>query len=320
MPDRILVLAPLPAESLAATFPDAEVVAATTPEEASELAAGASAVLADFSGRLRVTAALAERLAETCRLVQVPAAGTDSVDLDACAALGIPVASCAGLNTIGVAEWAVWATIDALRQLSWADRALRAGRWEQLGHARYELAGKTVGIVGLGDIGRATAERLGAFGVDLRYWSRRRRDADEEQALGASWSELDDLIAATDVLVLTVALTPQTRGLLSEARIATMRPEAVVVNAARGEVADEDALAVALAEGRLHAVATDVFSTEPAGPDHPLVAAERTTVTPHLGGATAESVGRIFGRSLANVSAALSGGDVEGLLGIADGS
>lgn len=314
MSDRILVLAPLPAEALSGSFPDAEVVVAGDQEEAVALASGATVVVADFSTRLRVTADVAAALAPTCRLVQVPAAGVDSVDVEACHEHGIPVASCAGLNTVGVAEWAVWAAIDGLRQLTWADRALRDGRWEQLGHARFELQGRTVGIVGMGDIGRATAQRLGAFGVDLRYWTRTRRSADEEAELGITWSELDDLVATADVLILAVALSDATRNLLSAERIATMKGDAVVVNAARGEVTDEAALAVALAEGRLHAVVTDVYSKEPAGPDHPLVASERATVTPHLGGATAESVGRIFGRALANVGAALRGETIEGLL------
>jgi phosphoglycerate dehydrogenase-like enzyme len=311
---RIAMLAPLPPQVVTSRVPDADVATASTQQEALAAAAGADVCIADWRGEVVVDAAVAAALAPTCRLVQVPAAGLNGVDLDACAANGVPVASCAGLNTAAVAEWAVWASIDALRLLSWSDRALREGRWEMFGHSRYELAGKVVGIVGLGDIGTATARRLAGFEVDLAYWSRRRRDEATEADLGVRWLELDDLVATADVLVLAVALTPETQGLLSAERIGRMKPSAVVVNAARGEVTDEAALAAAVAEGRLHGAATDVFATEPPPPGHPMVATDRTVVTPHIAGTSAESVGRIVLRVLDNVEAALEGRTPAGLV------
>jgi phosphoglycerate dehydrogenase-like enzyme len=314
--DRIALLAPLPAQAVTGALPDAdvEVVGIRPGDDAAALARGARIAIADWSANVRIAGDVVAALAPTCELVQVPAAGLDSVDIDACRAAGIPVASCAGLNTVGVAEWCVWAAIDALRKLTWSDRALRDGRWEQLGHARYELAGKTVGLVGLGDVGTAVAERLRAFGVDLVYWTRRRRSADEEGRLGVRWAELDELVAGVDVLVLAVALTDDTRHLLDADRLGRMQPSAVVVNAARGQVTDEAALAAALREGRLHGAAVDAFSTEPAPADHPLLTAELAVLTPHVAGATAEAVGRIFGRVFANVTAVLEGRRPEGLV------
>lgn len=316
MTDRIALFAPLPAEAITHRYPDGglEVVTVQPDDDAAALARGATIAIADFSARLRITRDVVTALAPTCRLVQVPAAGLDSVDVDACHDLGVPLASCAGLNSVGVAEWAVWAAMDAMRKLTWSDRALREGRWEQLGHARYELAGKTVGIVGMGDIGRATAERFRAFGVDLLYWTRHRRPPEVEQALGVRWSELDELVAASDVVVLAVALTDDTRHLFDAPRLARMKPTAVLVNAARGEVTDEAALADALRTGALHGAAVDAYSTEPPPADHPLLAAEMAVLTPHLAGATAESVGRIFERVFANVTAVLAGGEPEGLV------
>ncbi len=311
-PVPVALLAPLPAELLTAQV---EGITVRTAEEHGRAAAeGAAIVVAGWSPAVKVDAAMVEVLAPTCRLVQVPAAGTDSVDVQACRDAGIPVASCAGLNSVAVAEWCVWAILDALRQFSAAAGNLRAGTWEQLGRARYELQGRTVGIVGLGAIGIEVVQRLQPFGVDLRYTSGRRRDAETEARLGVRWQELDDLVADVDVLLLACALTDDTRGLLSRDRIARMRPTAVVVNAARGEVTDETALAAALVEGRLHGAAIDAFSTEPLPDDHPLLAASTAALTPHVAGASAESVIAILGRVVANVRAVVDGDDVVGIL------
>lgn len=311
---RIAVFAPMPADVVRERFPDVDVVVVGPDDDGPTLAAGATVAIADWIDRSRIDAAVVDALAPTCRLVQVPAAGVDSVDVDACARAGIPVASCAGLNATAVAEWCVWGAIDALRRLSWSDRRLREGAWEQFGHARFELAGRTVGIVGFGAIGRACAERFRGFEVDLRYWSRTRRPAEVEREVGATYSDLDDLIAAADVLVLAVALTADTNGLLSAARVTRLKPTAVVVNAARGGIVDEAALAAALADGRIHGAAIDVFTAEPAPPDHPLVGIERAVITPHVAGASAEAVGRIVERTFANVRTVLDGGAPLGVL------
>lgn len=311
---RLALLAPLPPETVTSNFPDIEVVTATDQTTAVEAARGAQLCVADWRGEVVVDEEVAAALAGTCRLVQVPAAGLNGIDLEACRRHDLRVASCGGLNTVAVAEWCIWAIIDALRGLTWSDRAMREGRWEMFGHARYELAGKVVGIVGLGDVGNAAAQRLRSFGVDLRYWSRRRRDADEEDRLGVAWSELDDLVVAVDVLLLAVALTPDTRHLLDAARLARMKPTAVVVNAARGEVWDEPAVATALRDGQLQGAATDVFSAEPPPDGHPLLELRTAVLTPHVAGTTAESVGRIIGRVFENIQAVLDDREPEGLV------
>ncbi len=314
MPLSLTLLAPFPPTVFADRFPEVEVAVAHDGVEAVRAASGATVCVADYRGVVKVDEAVAAALAPTCRLVQVPAAGLDGVDLDACRRHGIPVAGCAGLNAASVAEWCVYGIIDALRTLSASGRALRDGRWEQLDRARFELAGRRVGIVGLGAIGTAVAERLQPFGVDLRYWTRHRRSPEEETRLSVTWSALDDLVADVNVLVLAVALADATRGLLSADRIATMREQAVVVNAARGEIVDEVALAAALAEGRLHGAALDTFVEEPLPADHPLLDVETASLTPHVGGATVEAVTRILGRVMDNVDAALHGREPAGLV------
>jgi phosphoglycerate dehydrogenase-like enzyme len=321
---RIALLAPLPAEVVGVRFPAVEVVtpdpALPSPQAEVEACRGATVVIGDWSGRRRVTSAVAAVLDERCRLVQVPATGLDGIDLDALRAREVPVASCAGLNTVAVAEWCVWAVLDALRGLSAADRAVRAGGWPQLGEVRHELAGRTVGIVGLGAIGSAVAERLRPFGVDVRYVSRTPRSPELERELAVTRSTLEDLLPAAQVLVLACALTPQTRHLLDADAIARLPGDAVVVNAARGEVADEAALAAAVTQGRIHAVATDVYSVEPAPRDHPLRGHDRVTTTPHLAGASTGAAARIITRVFDNVGAVLAGEAPVGLVSTPTGA
>lgn len=309
-----LLLAPLPPEALTGAVPDLEVRVPADQADAVAQAAGAVVCVASWQGDgLLVDADVAAALAPTCRLVQVPAAGLDGIDVAACRQHDIPVSSAVGLNDVAVAEWVVWAVLDGLRGLSAAHAALQDGDWQMFGRARHELAGRRVGVVGLGAVGRAVLPRLAPFGVDLAYWTRTRDEAFEAEH-DVAYRDLDDLVAASDVLVLAIASTPQTRGLLSADRLAALPRDAVVVNAARGDVWDEQAVADAVAGGSLLAAVTDVFSAEPPPPGHPLLGAERVTTTPHVAGPTAEVVGRIMQRVHANVAAALAQEPFEGLL------
>lgn len=311
---RVVILAPVPAEVMESQLGGHEVVAVDRDGDPAAACRGADVCVADWTSHHRVAGPVIDALRATCRLVQVPAAGVDSVDVDGCAEAGIPVASCAGANAVAAGEWCVWAALSALRGLVTSERKLRTGEWEQLGRARYELAGKVVGIIGMGDVGVEAARRFASFGVDLRYWTRHRRSADREEELGLTWAELDDLVAAADVVVIAVALTEDTRALIDAGRLSHMKPTAVVVNAARGAVTDEAALAGALREARLHGAAVDVYTAEPPPPDHPLLDVETAVTTPHLAGTTAESVGRILTRSIENVRRALEGGEITGLV------
>lgn len=313
MAGHVLLLAPLPPEAISAQVDGIEVHAATTHEEALDAAAGAAVCIASWDGNgVVVDAELAAALAPTCRLVQAPSAGLDGLDLEAVRAHGIPVASAAGLNAVAVAEWVVWATIDALRGLSDAHAALQQGEWQMFGRMRRELRGRRVGIVGMGGIARALLPRLAPFEVELRYWSRTRHD--DVEADGVAHVQLDELVATSEVLVLAIALAPTTRGLLSADLLATLPEHAVVVNAARGEVWDETSVAAAVADGALLGAATDVFSTEPAGTDHPLVGVPGVVTTPHIAGPTAEVVGAIMQRVLGNVRAVYAGTELDGLV------
>jgi phosphoglycerate dehydrogenase-like enzyme len=275
---------------------------------------GADVVLGDWSSTLRLGAEEARR-ARGIGYIQMPGAGTDSIDLAAWAAAGVPVATTAGANAIGVAEWCVSSALAVLRSLIWADAEVRAGRWPQLeasDRGCRELSGRRVGIVGFGDIGTRCATRFAAFDCEVSYWSRRRRPPEQEH--GATWCDLDDLIRRSDVLVLVVPLTDETRGMLDAARLATMPRGAIVVNAGRGGLVDEAAILDALENGTLGGAALDVFSGEPLAPGSPLRGSDRVLLSPHIAGATAESRMRIFSMIAGNLTRSMRGEPLQGVV------
>jgi phosphoglycerate dehydrogenase-like enzyme len=233
--------------------------------------------------------------------VQQPSVGVDPVDVGAFAAAGVPVSNTAGANTTTVVEWCVAAVLALLRQVVEGDAAVRRGEWPQTSLGGRELAGRRVGIVGMGSIGRQAATTFAALGCPVRYWSRRPKpDAP------AAYAELDDLVATSDVLLLVVALAPETRGLLDARRLALMPPGALLVNAARGAVVDEDALAAALRTGTPASAALDVFTTEPLPADSPFRSLP-VLLSPHAAGSTDQASLNIVRASAANLRRALDG-------------
>jgi phosphoglycerate dehydrogenase-like enzyme len=214
------------------------------------------------------------------RLIQQPAAGTDGIDRAAAAARGIPICNAPATNHVAVAEHALFLLLALARRLPLAQRALRERLiGVPLG---FELAGKTLGIIGLGRTGAALAERAGALGMQVLALPR-----------GANPPERAGFFAACHAVSIHCPLTPETRGLLDAEAFAALRPGAVVVNCARGGIIDRAALAAALASGRLGGVALDVHWDEPADPDDPLYADPRVIAMPHVAGSTEEAFGRI---------------------------
>src|SRR3954454_15318186 len=314
-PWRLLALAPLDLELWKALFGDLPldvVVPAERTQAAAAAALGdAEIVVGDWTGALRLTG---EEVAAAPRLafVQQPSVGVDTLDTDALAAAGVPAANAAGANAVSVAEWCVGASYAVLRWLAWADAQVREGEWPQLDISRRgggELAGRRVGIIGMGRIGVECAQRFVALGADVAHWSRRERPA--EEAGGARWFPLDDLLAHSQLLVVVIALTPETRGLLSAERLARMPEGSYVVNAARGDVLGEDALRAGVRSGRLASAALDVYATEPLPADSPLRAEDRILLSPHAGGATREAQGRLIAAVVDNVRRAVTGAPVD---------
>ena len=300
-PWRVLALPPVPHSAMQSLFGDDRLDLLTpaerTDEAVAELLPTADIVIGDWSPSLR----LHDPGPRVC-FVQQPSVGIDGIDVDACTAAGVPVANCAGANTTSVAEWCLSATLALLRRTVEGDAAVRRGEWPQTSLGGRELAGSTVGVVGMGPIGRQTATLFGALGCAVTYWSRSRHDD-----APAPYAELDDLLASSDVVVLVIALGPQTRGLLDADRLARLKPGALLVNGARGEVVDEAALVAALASGHVGGAALDVFSTEPLPAGSPLREAANVLLSPHMAGSTVQAAMRIVGQSTANLRRVLDG-------------
>lgn len=254
-----------------------------------------------------VPARLLER-ASRLRFIQKLGAGVDRIDIGFCAESDIAVARLYAGNAIPVAEHTLMLILSAYRRLPLLDRNTRAGRWEKentRGTSRH-LHGKTVGIVGFGAIGRALARLLSGFGVQVLYYDPARAAPEAEAELSASWVSLDELVSRCDVLSLHLPLSKDTAGIIDARRIAAMKPQALLVNCARGGLVDETALAEALAEGRLFGAALDAFAQEPPV-GSPLLALQNTIVTPHCAGATLDNFAKIAARAVDNAQRFMAG-------------
>ncbi|NVI89796.1 NAD(P)-dependent oxidoreductase [Actinomadura sp. BRA 177] len=316
-PWRILSLPPVGREVVRGMFePLGDAAEVTFPERrdrAALLAALPSAdiVIADFS-RGFVLDAEAVAAARRLAFVQMPAVGVDRLDLAALTAADVPVANAAGFNARGVAEWVLGAAFALCRNLAWGDRGVRAGGWPQAELAvrnPREVHTQRVGIVGFGSIGAETARLFAALGCAVSYWTRRRRPE-----AAATYRELDDLIATSDILVLALPLTDETRGMIGPERLALLPPNALLINVARGGIAPDDAVLGALDSGSLAGAALDVYDREPLPPGHPLRSQENVLLSPHAAGSTVQSQQNLIAAVRDNVTAAVQGRDVRNIV------
>lgn len=293
---------------LAARFePDFRLRFATTgtPEEQHALAAGATVLLTMWGS---VDADLIAA-AKGCRLIQKLGVGTDKIDLVAAERQGVAVLKAAGINADAVAEHAVLLTLSVSRRLLWAVAETREGRFqkEPLRASTFQLVGRTVGLVGLGYIGRAVARRFAGFGVEVVYHDPRRLPPEDERELGVRYLPLDELLAGSDVLSLHLPSTPETLGMVDDAFLARTKPGVILINTARGTLVNEDALARAIADGRVLGAGLDVTAVEPLPRTSPLWGLDQVVVTPHQGGAVADNFPRVADRAYRNAQAVLSG-------------
>jgi phosphoglycerate dehydrogenase-like enzyme len=221
------------------------------------------------------------------KMISVAFTGLDHIDLQYCKQNNIVVKNAAGYATTGVAELAIGLMIDIYRHITFLDPNTRNGgtRNNFLGR---QIKGKTVGIVGTGAIGMETARLAKAFGANVLGWSRTERE--EAKAMGIQYVSLDDLLAESDIISLHTPLTEETFHLINEEKLSLCKPNAVVINTARGNVIDMNALANVLKTGALAGAAIDVFEKEPPIPlDHPLFQAPNCIVVPHIAYATEEA-------------------------------
>lgn len=252
------------------------------------------------------------------KLVQVTGAGVDRIDEVSMKKSGIAVANVPGGSNSAVAEYAVGCAIVLMRRLAWADMEIRDANYVSFrGRMVMDnlpgLEGLTVGIVGLGTIGSAVAEAFRRFGCEIVYHDPTPRD-EAAAKIGAKALSLEELLRVSDIVSVHVPLLPQTRSMIGARQLAVMKPGAVLIQASRGGVVNEIALAAHLNSGRLGGAAVDVYSVEPPDTDNPLFslegeAAHRVLLTPHVAGVTLQASATLFREAWANVERVLVRGE-----------
>ena len=230
--------------------------------------------------------------------------GVDRVDLRAATRLGVIVTNTPGANSVAVAELAIALLLALSRKLCPANQAVHNGQWPRL--SGLGLHGKTAGLVGLGAIGREVAPRLAAFGCRVLAFDPY-VSPQTAVACQASLFSLDELLRQSDFVSLHAPVTPETRGLVDAAFLGRMKPQALLINTARGELVDETALFEALQQGRLGGAGLDCFIQEPPGADHPLLSLPNVLLTPHSGSHTDEATSAMGRMALRACLAALQG-------------
>jgi D-3-phosphoglycerate dehydrogenase / 2-oxoglutarate reductase len=243
--------------------------------------------------------------AQKLKIVARAGVGLDNVDVDAATERGVLVVNAPTSNIHSAAEHALALLLAAARQVTAADASLRAHAWKRSSFSGTEIFGKSVGVVGLGRIGQLVAQRLAAFGAHIVAYDPYVSPARAAQ-LGIELLSLDELLARADFISVHLPKTPETAGLIDKEALAKTKPGVIIVNAARGGLVDEAALAEAVTSGHVRAAGIDVFATEPCT-DSPLFDLPQVVVTPHLGASTAEAQDRAGTDVAASVKLALAG-------------
>lgn len=247
--------------------------------------------VADFDvvvvrSRTKIDSSVIDR-ANKLKLIARPGTGLDNVDLRAANARGIEVVNSPEALVEAVAEQVVGLMLALARKTPAADASTRSGSWEKEKFIGVELKGKTIGIAGMGRIGRRVGEVAKALGMTVLGYDIIEISRDVLSSLGCTMVDLDSLFSSSDFVTLHVPLSPETRQLVDSRRLSLMKKTSFLINTSRGEVIDERALVEALASGTIAGAALDVFETEPPGPG--LLAAPNLIATPHIGGQTAEA-------------------------------
>ncbi|MDA0263767.1 MAG: 2-hydroxyacid dehydrogenase [Chloroflexi bacterium] len=253
------------------------------------------------------------RAAKKCKLVQLLSAGYDKMNLALAAELGIPVANNGGANSVAVAEHTMMLILATLKKLVTNANNVKAGGWRASQERRpdvFEFEGKTLGLIGIGNIAKKVAKRSRAFDAEVQYYDRfAQLSASEEQELGVKSVGFEELLKTSDVLSIHVPLTGETRGMISKEQLGMMKPSAVIINTSRGGIIDEADLAEALTSGVIAAAGLDVLEKEPPPAGHPLLALDNVIITPHTAGPTLESIPKRAANAFANIQRVIDGGE-----------
>lgn len=233
------------------------------------------------------------RRAKHLKMIQKYGIGVDKIDCKAAEELNIPVCITAGANSVPVSEMAIGLMLAVNRRIPYVDKAVRAGQWPkaEMRAQCYMLQGKTIGLVGIGNIAKQVAKRLSGFDVkEIVYYDIFRLSEEKEQELHVRYVPLDELMTVSDVISIHVPLTDETRGMISAERIGMMKPTAILINTARGFIIDQDALIDALREKKIRGAGLDAFEEEPLSADSPLLALENLVLTCHHAGSVIDNV------------------------------
>jgi phosphoglycerate dehydrogenase-like enzyme len=250
------------------------------------------------------------RSAPKLKLVQLLSAGYDRVDIESARKAKVSVANNGGANAIAVSEHAIMLMLSVLKRLVVFHNDVVAGKWRVGNHFDsrvFELHGKTLGIVGLGNIGKKVARLAHAFNMNILYYDVARLTEDQEDALGVRFVLFTELLQSADIVSLHVPLDDSTRNLIGARELAVMKKTAILINTCRGPVVDEAALQKALTSGQILAAGLDVLVEEPAKPNHPLYALKNVTLTPHSAGPTWENWSARFRNGFDNIQRVAAG-------------
>jgi glyoxylate reductase len=253
-----------------------------------------------------IDAALINGASDQLKLIANFGVGVDHIDLHVARARGIMVTNTPGVLTEDTADMTMALILSVPRRLGEGEKIVRAGAWDgwkPVGMLGHRVTGKTLGIIGMGRIGRAVAARAHGFGMTLLYHNRHRLPAEVERQIGATYTEdVDDLMKASDIISINCPLSPETHHLVDARRIALMKSDAYLVNTARGEIIDENALIIALENGKIAGAGLDVYVGEPKV-DPRLLALPNTILVPHMGSATFEGRTAMGEKVIANIRA-----------------
>jgi glyoxylate reductase len=305
MPQIVLVDVALPESIMAIIGPEIEL--RRWPEEAPADVLRQAVGIFTY-GHPRVDDALLDQT-PAVRVVSNFGVGVDHIDLAAARRRGIPVGNTPGLVDGATADQTFTLLLAVARNLIIGERYARSPAFTHYDPSLMigsEVHGATIGIVGMGNIGRQVAKRANGFDMRVVYHNRR-RDEQAEAALGATYATLPELLAEADYVTLNVPLTAETRGMIGREQLALMRPTAFLINAARGAVVDHDALYEALRTRQIAGAALDVTEPEPLPRDHPLLALENLVIAPHLGSATRQTRAAMARMAVDNLVAGLAG-------------
>lgn len=261
--------------------------------------------MADYflaSGRLKIDKDVIEK-ATHLKMIQRTGVGTDTLDLVRLQEKNIPIYVNRGVNSSSVAEHTIMLILSVLRRLTSVNSSVKQGIWlkQELGVQCNELRNKTVGLIGLGNIGRSVARMLQPFGVNLLYNKRTKLTDDEEKILNIKFRSLHELYKEVDILSLHLPFTKEKEKMIGYNEISSMKSGVIIINTSRGRLIDEDALIHFLKSKHIRGAGLDVFSEEPISRKNPLLGLESVILTPHIGGVTFEAFQQMMRSAMQNI-------------------